>query len=116
MKAMSIAGFDPSGGAGILNDIKTLSALGVYGFGVVTALTAQNIQAVKDIRPVDVDFIEKQIDAVLDQEKIEYAKTGMLYSPEIIEAVALKVSEHDLSIVVDPVMVAGSGSSLSKKD
>lgn len=116
MKALSIAGFDPSAGAGILNDIKTLSALGVYGFGVITALTAQNIRVVKDIRPVGVDFIEKQIEAVLEQEKIEYAKTGMLYSPDIIETVALKVSEHDLSIVVDPVMVAGSGSSLSNKE
>jgi len=116
MIAMTIAGFDPSGGAGILNDIKTFSALGVYGVGIVTALTAQNIRKVEDISPVDVEFIEKQMDVVLEQEKIEYAKTGMLYSADIIKAVASKVSDHNLKVVVDPVMVAGSGGFLSKKD
>jgi hydroxymethylpyrimidine/phosphomethylpyrimidine kinase len=116
MMALSIAGFDPSGGAGLLNDIKTFSALDVYGFGVVTALTAQNIHEVRDIQPVELEFIEKQIDTIMEQEKIKYAKTGMLYSTEIIKGVALKVSEYDLSVVVDPVMIAGSGGSLSRKD
>ncbi len=116
MIAMTIAGFDPSGGAGILNDIKTFSALGVYGVGIVTALTVQNIRRVEDICPMNAEFIEKQIDVVLEQEKIEYAKTGMLYSNEIIKAVASKVSEHELKVVVDPVMVAGSGGFLSNKD
>jgi len=116
MIAMSIAGFDPSGGAGILNDIKTFSAFGVYGTAVITALTAQNTNKVEGVQPVDVQFIEKQIDTVLEQEKIEFAKTGMLYSDEIIKAVAQKVTEHDLKVVVDPVMVAGSGGRLSQKD
>jgi hydroxymethylpyrimidine/phosphomethylpyrimidine kinase len=116
MIAMSIAGFDPSGGAGILNDVKTFSALGIYGTAVITAITAQNINKVEDIQPVDLEFIEKQIDTVLEQEKIEFAKTGMLYSPEIIKTVARKVSEHQLKVVVDPVMIAGSGGHLSKKN
>ncbi|WP_424355617.1 bifunctional hydroxymethylpyrimidine kinase/phosphomethylpyrimidine kinase [Methanobacterium sp. MBAC-LM] len=116
MIAMSIAGFDPSGGAGILNDIKTFSAFGVYGTAVITALTAQNINKVEGVQPVDVQFIKKQIDTVLEQEKIEFAKTGMLYSDEIIKAVAQKVAEHDLKVVVDPVMIAGSGGHLSQKN
>ena len=116
MIAMSIAGFDPSGGAGILNDIKTFSAFGVYGTAVITALTAQNINKVEGVQPVDAQFIEKQIDAVLEQEKVEFAKTGMLYSDKIIKTVAKKVTEHDLKVVVDPVMVAGSGGHLSQKD
>lgn len=116
MIAMSIAGFDPSGGAGILNDVKTFSAFGIYGTAVITALTAQNIKKVEGIQPVDPQFIEKQIDTVLKQDKIEFAKTGMLYSDEIIKTVAKKVNEHELKVVVDPVMIAGSGGFLSKKD
>ena len=116
MIAMSIAGFDPSGGAGILNDIKTFSAFGVYGTAVITAITAQNINEVVGIQPVDAQFIEKQIDAVLKQEKIEFAKTGMLYSNKIIKTVARKADEHGLNLVVDPVMIAGSGGFLSEKD
>lgn len=116
MIALSMAGFDPSGGAGILNDIKTFSAFGVYGTAVITALTAQNVMRVKGIQPVDPQFIEKQIDTVLESQKIEFAKTGMLYSKEIIKTVAKKVNEHELKVVVDPVMIAGSGGFLSKED
>jgi len=116
MIAMSIAGFDPSGGAGILNDIKTFSAFGVYGTAAITAITAQNIRKVEGIQPVDPQFIEKQIDTVLKQEEIEFAKTGMLYSNKIIKTVAKKVIEHELKVVVDPVMVAGTGGFLSEKD
>lgn len=114
MTVLSIAGFDPSGGAGVLNDIKTFHALGEYGAAVVTALTAQNVEKVEGIFPVEVDFIEKQIDTVLAADQVRYAKTGMLYSPEIVEAVAGKVDEHGLQVVVDPVMVAGSGGALSR--
>jgi len=116
MIAMSIAGYDPSAGAGILNDVKTFSAFGVYGTAVITALTAQNIKKVEGIQPVEPHFIEKQIDTVLKQEKIEFAKTGMLYSDKIIKTVTSKVSEYKLKVVVDPVMKAGSGGFLSKKD
>ena len=113
MMAMTIAGFDPSGGAGILNDIKTFHALGIYGTAVVSALTAQNPSRVEAIEPVSTDFIEKQMDTVLEDYSIKYAKTGMLYSTENVKVVAEKVVFHDLNIVVDPVMVAGSGGSLS---
>jgi hydroxymethylpyrimidine/phosphomethylpyrimidine kinase len=116
MIALSIAGFDPSGGAGILADTKTFHALGVYSTAVITALTAQNVKKVSDIQPVDTEFIAKQIDQVLEAEDIHYAKTGMLYSPEIVEMVASKVREYNLKLVVDPVMVAGSGGLLSEEN
>lgn len=116
MIAMTIAGFDPSGGAGILNDIKTFSVHGIYGTAVITALTAQNVDKVAGIQPVKTNFIQKQIDTVLDGEKIQYAKTGMLYSDEIIRCVSKKVLEYNLNVVVDPVMVAGCGGFLSKED
>ncbi len=111
---LTIAGFDPSGGAGVLNDVKTFHALGEYVTAVVTALTAQNVKKVGDILPVNVEFIKKQIDTVLEEENIVYAKTGMLYSADIVEAVTEKVKEYELKLVVDPVMVAGSGSPLFK--
>jgi hydroxymethylpyrimidine/phosphomethylpyrimidine kinase len=113
MIAMTIGGYDPSGGAGILNDIKTFHALGVYGTAVITVLTAQNSKRVEDIVPVSTDFIEKQIDTVLEDIPIKFAKTGMLYSSENIKVVSKKVVEHDLNLIVDPVMVAGCGSDLS---
>jgi hydroxymethylpyrimidine/phosphomethylpyrimidine kinase len=113
MTAMTIGGYDPSGGAGILNDIKTFHALGVYGTAVITVLTAQNSRRVEDIVPVSTDFIEKQIDTVLEDIPIKFAKTGMLYSSENIKIVSKKVVEHDLNLVVDPVMVASCGSHLS---
>jgi len=113
MMAMTIAGYDPSGGAGILNDIKTFHALGVYGTAVITVLTAQNSKRVADIKQVPTDFIEKQIETVLEDIPIKFAKTGMLYSSEIVKLVSEKVVEHDLNLVVDPVMIAGCGTMLS---
>lgn len=113
---MSIAGFDPSGGAGILNDIKTFQALKVYGTGVVTALTSQNTHRLNDILPVNNEFIEKQIDIILEDYEISYVKTGMLYSSEIVKTVANKVEEYQLQLIVDPVMMAGIGGLLSKKN
>ncbi len=114
MLALSIAGFDPSGGAGILADIKTFSALGVYGAGVITALTAQNVGRVSGIMPVPPGFVEEQLDLVMEDLHVIHAKTGMLYSAEIVEAVAEKVREYDLRVIVDPVMVAASGGELSE--
>lgn len=115
MIAISIAGFDPSGGAGILSDLKTFSALGVYGTGVITALTAQNVQRVSGVRPIEPDFVEEQIDLILEDLPVIYGKTGMLYSKEIIQSVSKKISEYNLKMVIDPVMVAGSGGSLSQE-
>jgi hydroxymethylpyrimidine/phosphomethylpyrimidine kinase len=113
MMAMTIGGYDPSGGAGILNDIKTFHALDVYGTAVITVLTAQNSKRVEDIRPVSTDFIQKQIETVLEDIPIKFAKTGMLYSSENVKVVSEKIVEHDLKLVVDPVMVAGCASLLS---
>ena len=116
MIVMSIAGVDPSGGAGIFADLKTFQAIGVYGTGIVTALTAQNPYKFFSTRPVSPDYIEEQIDSVMDSYDVKYVKTGMLYSPEIIRLVARKVKEYDLKAVVDPVMVATSGGDLTKED
>ncbi len=113
---MSIAGVDPSGGAGIFADLKTFQAIGVYGTGIVTALTAQNPYKFFSTLPVSPDYIEEQIDSVLDEYKVEYIKTGMLYSPEIIRLVSKKIKQYKLKAVVDPVMVATSGGDLTKED
>ena len=116
MIVMSIAGVDPSGGAGIFADLKTFQAIGAYGTGIVTALTSQNPYEFFSTQPVSPEYIEEQIDSVKDAYDVEFIKTGMLYSPEIIKLVAEKVKEYDLKAVVDPVMVATSGGNLTKED
>lgn len=116
MIVMSIAGVDPSGGAGVFADLKTFQAIGVYGTGVVTALTAQNPYKFFSTQPVSPEYISEQIDSVMDSYEVEFIKTGMLYSPEIIKLVAEKIREYDLKAVVDPVMVATSGGDLTKED
>ena len=114
--ALTIAGFDPSGGAGILADVKTFHALGVYGTAVITSLTAQNANRVARVQPVDLDLIEAQLDLIMEQSELNHVKTGMLFSPNIVKLVARKVHEYQLKVVVDPVMVAGSGGQLSQDD
>lgn len=118
MIGISIAGFDPSGGAGIIADMKTFSSLGIHGTCAITALTAQNPSDVFSLQPIASNYIEEQIDSILDEygKYISYGKTGMLYSPEIVETVAKKIKEYDLKMVVDPVMVSSAGGSLSKKE
>ena len=116
MIVMSIAGVDPSGGAGVFADLKTFQAIGVYGTGIVTALTAQNPYKFFSTLPVSEEYICEQIDAVLDSYEVEFIKTGMLYSPEIIRLVSKKIKEYNLKAVVDPVMVATSGGDLTKED
>ena len=113
--ALTVAGFDPSGGAGILADIKTFHSLDVYGTAIITALTAQNVNRVAGVEPVPLKFIEKQLDLVMEGYSIRYLKTGMLYSPEIVKLVARKVDEYQLQLVVDPVLVAGSGGVLARE-
>lgn len=115
MIALTIAGFDPSAGAGILNDVKTFSALKVYGTAAITALTAQNPIRVASIHPLPPSFIEEQIDLIMEYLPIEYAKTGMLYSEDIIKTVTRKIREYKLKTVTDPVMIAESGSPLAIK-
>ena len=118
MMGISIAGFDPSGGAGIIADMKTFQGLGVHGTSAITALTAQNPNKVFSLIPIDVEYIEEQIDSIFDEygEYISYGKTGMLYSTEIIKTVAKKIKEYNINIVVDPVMIASAGGSLLKEE
>ena len=111
--AVTIAGSDSSGGAGIQADLKTFSALGVYGASVITALTAQNTRGVTAIHDVPPDFITAQMDAVFSDLKVEAVKIGMLSRPAAIEAVAAGLARHDArQVVLDPVMVAASGDRL----
>ena len=116
MIVMSIAGVDPSAGAGVFADLKTFQAIGVYGTGIVTALTAQNPYKFFSTLPVSPEYISEQIDSVMDSYEVEFIKTGMMYSPEIIKLVGQKIKEYDLKAVVDPVMVATSGGDLTKED
>jgi hydroxymethylpyrimidine/phosphomethylpyrimidine kinase len=111
--ALTIAGLDPSGGAGIAADLKTFSALGVYGAAVVTALTAQNTKGVSGIHDVPPDFIAAQIDAVFTDLAVDAVKIGMLGGPAAIEVVAAALDRYQpRAVVLDPVMVASSGQAL----
>ena len=111
--AVTIAGSDSSGGAGIQADLKTFSALGVYGASVVTALTAQNTRGVAAIHDVPADFVAAQIDAVFSDLAVGAVKIGMLSQVATIEAVAAGLDRYRQSnVVLDPVMVASSGDRL----
>jgi len=114
--ALTIAGSDSSGGAGIQADLKAFSALGVYGASVITAVTAQNTQAVTIVHEIPTDVIRAQIAAVLDDLDVRAIKIGMLSSPEIIETVADALAAVEAPIVLDPVMVAKSGDRLLRRD
>jgi hydroxymethylpyrimidine/phosphomethylpyrimidine kinase len=111
-RALTIAGSDSGGGAGIQADLKTFAALGVYGMSAITAITAQNTQGVYAAYDLPIALIEGQINAVLEDIGADAAKTGMLSSPEIIEAVAQHVQKWQLRLVVDPVMVSKGGTPL----
>lgn len=114
--SLSIAGLDPSGGAGILADCKTFHAHNIYANCVVTCITAQNPFGVINIQEVDLNVIEDEINQILDVYPIEYIKTGMLYSKDIIKLVSRKISEYNVKAIVDPVMISESGSDLTKSD
>jgi hydroxymethylpyrimidine/phosphomethylpyrimidine kinase len=115
--ALTIAGSDSGGGAGIQADLKTFSALGVFGTSALTAITAQNTIAVTAVHEIPVEVIGAQIDAVVGDIGADAVKTGMLSSSAIIRAVAAKVREHRLErLVVDPVMVAKSGDRLLREE
>ncbi|MFT5809295.1 MAG: hydroxymethylpyrimidine/phosphomethylpyrimidine kinase [Rubritalea sp.] len=110
--ALTIAGSDSGGGAGIQADLKTFSALGVYGASVITAVTAQNTQAVSAVHDIPVDIVTKQIQAVLGDINVAAIKVGMLSSSEIILAVSEQLNQSTIPVVLDPVMVAKSGDAL----
>lgn len=114
---LTIAGSDSGGGAGIQADIKAMQANGTFAASVITAITAQNTVAVTDAFELPVSLIRSQIDAVLTDLPVAAAKTGMLSSTAIIEAVAAGVRHHGIApLVVDPVMISKSGFSLLKDD
>src|SRR5687767_7585785 len=115
--ALTIAGSDSGGGAGIQGDLKTFAALGVYGTSAVTALTAQNTVAVSGVHLIPAEFVTAQIEAVVSDIGCDAVKTGMLATSAIVEAVAASVEALELpNLVVDPVMVAKSGDRLLDDD
>ncbi|MEZ7196585.1 bifunctional hydroxymethylpyrimidine kinase/phosphomethylpyrimidine kinase [Pseudodesulfovibrio karagichevae] len=113
---LTIAGSDSGGGAGIQADLKTITMLGGYGASVITALTAQNTAAVTGIHAPSAKFVALQLKTVLDDIKVDAAKTGMLFSAPIIEAVAALLRKKTFPLVVDPVCVATSGGKLLQDD
>ena len=115
-RCITIAGSDSGGGAGIQADLKAFAAAGVHGMSAIVALTAQNTRGVAAVHEVPPWFVRAQLDAVAGDIGIDAAKTGMLFSRAIIEAVADWVEEHPLPLVVDPVMVASSGARLLEED
>jgi hydroxymethylpyrimidine/phosphomethylpyrimidine kinase len=116
-RAMTIAGSDSGGGAGIQADLKTFQALGVYGTSAITAITAQNTLGVRSVHEIPTAMIADQIDAVLEDIGADAAKTGMLSSAEVIAIVADRIRHWRLErLVVDPVMVAKSGDRLLRED
>jgi len=109
-RVLSIAGSDSGGGAGIQADLKTLTALGVYGATAVTAVTAQDTLGVKEVFELPAYLVTEQINAVVDDIGLDAAKTGMLANAEIVVAVSAAVRDHSISkLVVDPVMVSETG-------
>jgi len=116
-KALTIAGSDSGGGAGIQADLKTFSSLGVHGSSVITAVTAQNTKEVTAVHNVPLDIIKKQIDAVLSDIGADAVKIGMLSNTEIIKTVTSSIKKYNINnIVLDPVMVAASGAKLLEDD
>lgn len=114
---LSIAGSDSGGGAGIQADLKTFTALGTFGTTAITCLTAQNPAEVRGVLPVDPEMVALQVKTVCDGFEVKAAKTGMLYSAGIIEAVARSVEENKIpNLVVDPVIVATSGARLLQEE
>ena len=116
-RALSIAGSDPSGGAGIQADVVTFAALGVYGMGCVTALTVQDTRGVHDTRTVEPEFVAAQLAALLRDLGADALKTGMLGGPEVVGAVARTLREHGTPpLVCDPVLASTGGVSLLGPD
>jgi hydroxymethylpyrimidine kinase/phosphomethylpyrimidine kinase len=115
--ALTIAGSDPSGGAGIQSDLKTFSRLRVYGMAVIAALTAQNTRGVSATAAVAPEFVGKQLDAVLSDIPPDAIKTGMLLTADVVAVVAARLKERSVrNLVVDPVMVSTSGTKLLNSD
>ncbi|WP_170349591.1 bifunctional hydroxymethylpyrimidine kinase/phosphomethylpyrimidine kinase [Ruegeria atlantica] len=114
--ALTIAGSDSGGGAGIQADLKAMSALGVYGASVITAVTAQNTRAVTAVHGIPLNVVAAQIEAVLTDLDVSAIKIGMLATPEIIQTVAGAIAGFDGPVVLDPVMISKSGDALLAQD
>lgn len=114
--ALTIAGSDSGGGAGIEADIKTFQALGVHGTVAISAITSQNTWGVQSVFDVPPQVIASQIDSIMSDFNVKYAKTGMLSRAETIEVVAKKVADYDLKVIIDPVMAAEAGGRLLNPD
>ncbi|HHW4413381.1 bifunctional hydroxymethylpyrimidine kinase/phosphomethylpyrimidine kinase [Citrobacter freundii] len=113
INALTIAGTDPSGGAGIQADLKTFSALGAYGCSVITALVAQNTRGVQSVYRIEPDFVAAQLDSVFSDVRIDTTKIGMLAETDIVEAVAERLRRFQVrNVVLDTVMLAKSGDPL----
>lgn len=110
--ALTIAGTDPTGGAGVLADIKAFSSRDVYGMGVITSLTAQNTLGVQDVYNVPIDFIDKELKSVFDDQVPKAMKTGMIAKADMMNLIAKYIKEYDIPYVMDPVMIATSGDRL----
>jgi hydroxymethylpyrimidine/phosphomethylpyrimidine kinase len=115
-RCLTIAGSDSGGGAGIQADLKAFAAAGCFGTSAIVALTAQNTLGVSAVQELPTSFVAAQLEAVFDDIGVDAAKTGMLFSREVIETVAAFLSEHRVPLVVDPVMVASSGAKLLEDD
>ncbi|WP_226656944.1 bifunctional hydroxymethylpyrimidine kinase/phosphomethylpyrimidine kinase [Pseudalkalibacillus hwajinpoensis] len=116
-KALTIAGSDSGGGAGIQADLKTFQERNVYGMSAITALTSQNTVGVHHVYPQSIEAVQSQLDAVLSDIGTDAAKTGMLFSSEIILAVSKKIKEYQVpNLVIDPVMIAKGGASLLQNE
>ena len=113
---LTIATSDSGGGAGIQADLKAFAAAGCHGTSVLVALTAQNTVSVTDVHTLPPDFVRAQLDAVFDDIGVDAAKTGMLFSRELIDTVADYLEVHPVPLVVDPVMIASSGAKLLQDD
>ena len=115
--ALTIAGSDPGGGAGIQADLKTFAAFGLYGVSAIAAITVQNTLGVEAVAPLSADLVTSQIEAIAGDFSIDATKTGMLATAAIVEAVAAAIAELDLPlVVVDPVLVSTSGERLLDAD
>ncbi len=114
--ALTIAGSDPSGGAGIQQDLKVFRAFGIYGLSVISSLTAQNSAGVEGVMPVPGAFVEEQLETLLSDMRPDATKTGMLLTTNNIMAVVTAIRRHSLNnVVVDPVILSSTGRSLSRR-
>ena len=115
-RALTIAGSDSGGGAGIEADLKAFSVFEVYGMAALTSVTAQNTKTVKGIHDIPDDMVAKQIDAVVEDIGVNAVKTGMLSNGAVINTVADKIAEYGFKTVIDSVMVTKRGDQLIEKD